>query len=194
MKKAVIILIAITLLGCNLSAQNTNIPCEIIGNDTICCNEYFIDSLNIGTPNHNKVELARYIGLDSVYVVIRFYAKSNNKQWLLKQQFTYGKDLIADCDTQIEDFNNDGFRDMTYVSDVGARSANEIRRLFIYDKNADELVYLKNSEDYPNMHYNKELNCIEAHLYYGCQAIVFLQIEGDSLKKIAEKEIRASEE
>ncbi len=52
--------------------------------------------------------------------------------------------------SQLEDFNNDGIKDMTYVSAVAARGANEVRRLFIYDKKRDELVYIKNSEDYPN--------------------------------------------
>ena len=47
---------------------------------------------------------------------------------------------------------------------------------------------MKNSENYPNMLYNKELNCIDAFLVYGGSSTVFLRISGDSLKEFASVE------
>jgi len=150
--------------------------------------ESFTDSINIGQKSFNKLELKRYRSADSSYVLIKFYSKKNNK-WVVKNVFRYDKDLVSDCDTQISDFNNDGFKDMTYVSAIGARGANEIRRLFIYDNKNDQLISITNSEMYPNMRYNNKLNCIDAFLVYGGCSTVFLKLSGDSLKEFANVEL-----
>lgn len=61
--------------------------------------------------------------------------------------------------------------------------------MFIYDKKADKLIRIKNSHDFPNLQYNKELNCIDAFLVYGGSESVFLKIKGDSLKPFASVEL-----
>jgi hypothetical protein len=158
--------------------------------DTVQLEEFFVDSLNIGRKKLNKIELSRYSTPDSFFVIIKFYSKSNSKIWTLKQTFEFRKDDIIGCDTKLLDFNNDGLKDMTYISDVAARGANEVRRLFIYDKNKDNLLYMKNSEDYPNMLYNKKLSCIDAFLVYGGCSTIFLKIKGDSLIEFAGVELQ----
>ena len=147
--------------------------------------DYFADSTNIGKPEKNKIELSHFRNPDSGYVVIRFYAKSNENKWLLKQEFNFLKDEISGCFTELSDFNNDGYKDLTYKSAIAARGANDVRNLFIYDKIKDQLIYIKNSENYPNMLYNKELDCIDAFLVHGGCTTVFLKIELDSLKEFA---------
>ena len=59
----------------------------------------------------------------------------------------------------------------------------------IYDKQKDQLVCIKNSDSYPNLLYNKELNCIDAFLVYGGCSTVFLKLSGDSLKEFASVEL-----
>ncbi|MGZ3867443.1 MAG: XAC2610-related protein [Bacteroidia bacterium] len=146
--------------------------------------EFFADSSAIGRKSFNKIEVAKYSIADRDYVIIKFYTKQN-KTWDLRNEFHFAKDGVTACDPQISDFNRDGFNDMTYVSAVAASGANEVRRLFMYDKKNDKLVYLKNSEDYPNMLYNEELNCVDAFLISGCNTTVFLKIEKDSLREFA---------
>jgi hypothetical protein len=90
-----------------------------------------------------------------------------------------------DLNPNITDFNNDNFKDITFISTQAARSANEVRRLFIYDDYKRELTSIANSEDYPNMIYNKELNCIDAFLIHGGSSTVFAKIKGDSLIEFA---------
>lgn len=147
--------------------------------------EHFVDSLNVGRRKLNKIELSLYNSDDSSYVVIKFYSRTVGKHWKLKQTFLFGKDGVLGLNTKLSDFNNDGFKDLTYISDVAARGANEIRRLFIYDKTKDQMICIKNSEDYPNMLYNKQLNCIDAFLVYGGSSTIFLRIKGDRLKEFA---------
>jgi len=156
--------------------------------DTTQLEEFFVDSLNIGRKQRNKIEVSKYRTIDSNYVLIKFYAKQKNS-WVLKNEFQFWKDGIVGLDTKLSDFNNDDLNDMTYISAVAARGANEVRRLFIYDKQKDQLVCIKNSESYPNMLYNKELNCIDAFLVYGGCSTVFLNIRGDSLKEFASVEL-----
>lgn len=160
---------------------------ETIPTDTFQLEEVFIDSTNIGRKNLNKVEVFKYRTIDSNYVDIKFYTKHADN-WKLIQTLHFLKDGVIGCDTKLSDFNNDGLNDMTIVSAVAARGANEIRRLFIYDKTKDKLIEMKNSENYPNMLYNKDLNCIDAFLVYGGSSTVFLRISGDSLKEFASVE------
>lgn len=147
--------------------------------------EHFVDSTNIGKPKKNKFELSLFRNSDSSYVILQFYVKSKQNKWLLKQKFNFSADDISGCFTELSDFNNDGFKDVTYKSAIAARGANEVRRLFIYDNNKDQLIYIKNSENYPNLMYNKKLNCIDAFLVHGGSTTVFLKIEKDSLREFA---------
>ena len=160
---------------------------ETIPIDTIKLEEVFIDSTNVGSKKLNKVEVFKYRATDSNYVDIKFYTKQADN-WKLIQTIHFLKDGVIGCNTKLSDFNNDGLNDMTIVSAVAARGANEVRRLFIYDEATDKLIEMKNSENYPNMLYNMDLNCIDAFLVYGGSSTVFLRISGDSLKEFASVE------
>jgi hypothetical protein len=152
--------------------------------DTMALDEHFVDSLHIGKKHHNKVDVSQYSQGDSIYVIIRFYARIG-KQWSLKQQIRFRKYDAIDCEPKIDDLNHDGCGDLTCVSLQAARGANEVRRLYVYDKEKDRLVYIINSEKYPNMEYNSYLNCIDAWLVYGGCSTVFLRIHGDRLHQFA---------
>lgn len=147
--------------------------------------ESFSDAEKIGVPRKNKIEISNYKKSKRNLAVIKFYSLGENNEWKLKQNFEFEKDDLTGCDPQISDFNNDGLKDVTYVSDVAARGANEVRKLFIYDKKKDELVYIKNSEEYPNMLYDKNLNCLNSFMIHGTSTTVFLKIEGDKLREFA---------
>lgn len=153
--------------------------------DSIIIIEYFVDSVSIGHKDKNKVEITNYQVKDSNYVEINFYSLLENKHWKLKQTFNFEKDGFTSCDPLISDFNNDNFNDFTYISTRAARMSNEVRRLFIYDYTKDEIILIKNSEEYPNMLYNKELNCIDAFLIHGGTSTIFLKLVGDSLNEFA---------
>ena len=157
---------------------------ETIPTDNVQLEEVFVDSTTVGRKKLNKVEVFKYKATDSNYVDIKFYTREAG-HWKPIQTIHFLKDGVIGCDTNLSDFNNDGLNDMTIVSAVAARGANEVRRLFIYDKATDRLIEMKNSENYPNMLYNKDLNCIDAFLVYGGSSTVFLKISGDSLKEFA---------
>jgi hypothetical protein len=161
---------------------------QTLPTDSVKLAEYFVDSLNIGRKSFNKIEISKYRAADSVYVIINFYSKQNYK-WVLRNNFHFRKDCVLDCDTKISDFNNDKLNDMTYISAVACRGANEVRRLFIYDKFNDKLIYIRNSDSYSNILYNHELNCIDAFSIYGGSSTDFLKISGDSLLKFASVEL-----
>jgi hypothetical protein len=200
MKKTVIILSILVVIASSCGRAKTQIENagqpipESIIQDTVIqfpvLLEYAADSTHIGQRGKNKVELSFYENADSAYVVIHFYSKSNKSQWILKQEFLFERGIVPDeCDMQINDFNNDGLNDMTFVSMTAARGANNVRKLFIYDKHADTLICMKNSEDYCNILYNSQLNCITDFLFYGCNSTEFLHIQGDSLKLFASVEL-----
>ena len=150
--------------------------------------ESFSDDKKVGTPRKNKIEILQFKKKESDFVGIKFYSLEKNKEWKLKQNFELIKYGELSCHPQIKDFNNDGFKDVTYVSDIAARGANEIRNLLVYDKKKDELIFIKNSGNYPNLSYNKELNCISALSVYGGYSTKFMKIDGDVLKEFARVE------
>lgn len=154
----------------------------------------FVDSLNIGEKGKCKVELIKHRVYDDIYVIVKFYIKGRNtikdpETWMIQNNYSYETTALMGFEANISDFNNDEFNDVTFISGTAARGANEVRRLFIFDQQKQELISMVNSQDYPNMLYNKELDCIDAFLVYGGCSTVFLNIDGDSLKKFASVEL-----
>lgn len=115
--------------------------------------------------------------------------KKQNSKWHIIQSFEFLKDGILSCDPEITDFNNDGFNDLTFQSSIAGRGANTIRKLFIFERNSGKLKFIKNSENFPNIRYNKELNCIDAFRVYGGAQTAFAKIENDTLREFANIEI-----
>lgn len=146
--------------------------------------EQVIDISNIGKKGHHKLVLQRFRNGDSTYVHIRFYEKQNGK-WIRESYYEFEKDPITAVDVKLTDYNNDGYNDLSYVSAVAARGANEVRKMFIFNPKTSKLEYIHNSEDYPNLIYNSELDCLDAFMVYGGTTQVFLKIESDSLRKFA---------
>lgn len=184
-----ILIILIFILSCTASptdneikdvsiADTTNTNTEII--------ETFVDSLNIGEKGKNKVELIKHRVFDDTYVIVKFYRKATvPNRWYNANTYIVQCNAMQGLLPNITDFNNDNFNDITFISAQAARGANEVRRLFVYDDYKRALISIVNSEDYPNMRYNKELNCIDAFLFHGGTSTVFARIKGDSLKEFA---------
>ncbi len=147
--------------------------------------ESFTNSSHIGRRGKNKVEIHCFDRGNGMIAEIKFYSRSRHGDWEQKQSFEFDKDTLTPCEPKVEDFNNDGLKDLTYISSVAARGSNEVRTLFIYDKAEDKLVHIKNSERFPNIGFNKKLKCIDAWLFHGATTTVFLKLEGDTLQEFA---------
>ncbi|OYQ38321.1 hypothetical protein CHU92_05680 [Flavobacterium cyanobacteriorum] len=148
--------------------------------------EHYVDS-TIGVRGKYKIDLKKF-RTDSVYVEIKLY-KKDLSNWKLVQNFHFLKNGVLTCDVEIKDYNNDGLNDCTFKSSIAARGANEIKKLFIFNEKEGKLTFIKNSEDFPNLQYNEDLNCIDAFRVYGGTQSVFAKIEGDSLKEYASVEL-----
>lgn len=146
--------------------------------------ETFTDSLNIGEKGICKIELIKHRVFSDNYVIVKFYTRIN-KTWYLKNTYSYECNSLMNFEPIISDYNNDKLKDITFISSTAARGANEVRRLFIYNPKENNLTSILNSEDYPNMLYNEELNCIDAWLVHGGSSTVFARIVGDSLISFA---------
>jgi hypothetical protein len=166
------------LVGGNLTDADHTPELEVFS-------ESFTDDSHIGRRKKNKVDLRCHDEGNRTIAEIRFYSRFRNEPWKQTQSFEFKKDNLSNCDPQVSDFNNDGLKDFTYKSSVAARGANEIRTLFIYDEKKDEFVHIKNSDQYPNLAYNKNLDCLDAWLFHGATTTVFLKLEGDKLRKFA---------
>jgi hypothetical protein len=165
------------------TVANKTILADTLPSDTEII-ETFVDSLNIGEKGKTKIELIKHRVFNDTYVIVKFYTKGPN-YWFHKNTYLYECTLLNGFEPNISDFNNDKFNDITFISGSAARGANEVRRLFIYDDYEKKLISIENSQDYPNMLYNKELDCIDAFLVHGGSSTIFARIVGDSLKEFA---------
>lgn len=146
--------------------------------------ENFSDELKVGKRKLNRVEISTYKKDEKFFVKTKFYTKIQS-QWIQKNEVDVERFGELPLRTEIKDFNGDGFKDVTFVSGIAARGANEIRDLFIYDSRKDELRHIKNSSNYPNLGYNPLLNCLDAWIFTGSTTTVFLKLEGDKLIEFA---------
>ncbi|MEH0154515.1 hypothetical protein V6R21_10250 [Limibacter armeniacum] len=158
----------------NIVESNTNLPTP----------EVLIDSLKIAKSGEYKIILKQIRTPDSVYVEFELY-KKENLGWKHLQYFSIEKDGITSLDAEFIDFNNDNYNDLTFKRGVAARGANELRSLFVFDKEKEKLIHITNSNNYPNLRYNAELDCIDAWLIYGGSSTVFLKLEADTLREFA---------
>lgn len=146
--------------------------------------EFFVDSTNIGIKGDSKIEIIKHRVFDETYVIVKFFTKKHN-QWLTQNTYLYECTDLISLDPNISDFNNDKLNDITFISARAARISNEVRRLFVYDNVENELISIVNSEEYPNMLYNNDLDCIDAFLIYGGSSTIFTRIVKDSLIEFA---------
>lgn len=154
-------------------------------NDSLSIEDSFVDSTNIASNGLYKIDV-KQVRDDSIGVFVFFdLFKKDHIKWALKQSYKMLKDDMTRLNIDISDFNNDGCNDLTIQTEMAARGSNEIKTLFIFDKLKEELVLIKNSSEYPNLKYNKRLDCIDAWLIYGGSSTIFLKLEADSLREFA---------
>jgi hypothetical protein len=152
--------------------------------------ETFVDSINIGEKGKCKIELIKHRVYADNFVIIRFYIKGryttkDPETWMNTNTYCYETNTMLGFEPNISDFNNDNLNDITFISGSAARGANEIRRLLVYDNKNEELISIVNSQSFPNMQYNKELNCIDAFIITGGTSTHFVRIKNDSLIEFA---------
>jgi hypothetical protein len=189
--------IFLALLGCQ-SNRNTKAISQKIDTTTLAPKNSiriklvgtYADSTTVGKEGQNKVEIKEY-GTDSAFVVINFFAKGKDSSWLNLSSFTFIQP--TNVDMKIEDYNGDGFMDMSYKSATAARGANELRSIFIYEPATNKFIYLRNSSAFPNVNYNQELGCLEAMYFYGTTCNSFFKIQGDSLREFIDAPIEQEE-
>lgn len=205
--KYISILIFTVLISCN-SNQETKKKIDIVNKkeiankniasidnqntDTLTTEilETFLDSVNIGEKGKCKIELIKHRVNDDNFIIIKFYRKGRHttiapETWMNTNTYSYETNALMDFQPDISDYNNDNFNDITFISGSAARGANEVRRLFIYDNTNQELISIVNSQEFPNMQYNKELNCIDAFIVTGGTSTHFARIKKDSLVEFA---------
>lgn len=184
MRNIVCLLIIFLLYNCNRKQEGVvkeNKIDNIVFIDTL---EVFKDSINFGERNDNKIEIYKIGNQDSTFAKVYLY-ELHNVDWKLKDSLILNAVRVNDLETEIKDFNNDGFNDIIFTSGMAARGGNIVQTLILFSGENKSLNWIKNSENFPNLLYNEKLNCIDAVILTGGQTTYFLKIENDSLKEFA---------
>ncbi|OXA75024.1 hypothetical protein [Flavobacterium frigidimaris] len=146
--------------------------------------EFFADSINFGERQKNKIKVYKIGTEENTIAKVYLYEKRKN-QWKLKDSLILEAVRINDLETEVKDFNNDNFKDIIFTTGMAARGGNIVQTLILYSPKTKSLNWIKNSESYPNLMYNKKLDCIDACILTGGQTTYFLKIEKDTLREFA---------
>lgn len=185
MKNTIYIIISILVFSCNKKTESkvSKKPKEesLIIVDTL---EFFSDSVKFGLIEKNRIDIFK-IGMQDSIIIKVFLFEKNKKTWQLKDSLLLGGVRIEDLKTEIKDFNNDNFNDVIFTSGMASRGGNIVQTLILYSPKDKSLNWIKNSENYPNLMYNKKLDCVDALILTGGETTYFLKIKNDSLKEFA---------
>jgi len=190
MKIISITFLSILLICCNKSNENDNLKKKSskIENISICDTiEFYCDSTNFGAKTKSKIDIYKIVTNQNTFIKLFLY-KKDNRLWVLNDSLKVDGDFINKLNCEISDFNNDNSNDLLFVSGTAARGGNVIQTLVLYSN--EKLKWIKNSENYPNLMYNKKLDCIDAFILTGGNTTCFLKIENDSLTEFARVEQR----
>jgi hypothetical protein len=141
------------------------------------------DSINIGEPGKNKIKIhqTRYAP-DSAMAFFEFY-KLTDEGWKFTQSHEMPATAISPLHTRIQDYDGDGKGDLSFITQMARRSANELRTLFIFRDG--RLIEAKNSNKYPNLQYNQALHCLDSWMLHEGSTTAFLKLVHDSLVPFA---------
>lgn len=187
MKKAIILIFSQVIFSCNKmveinSSKNATPTIEnLIVSDTL---EHFSDSTNFGKKTKNRIDIYK-IGTNLNTFIKIYLFKKNENNWTLNDSLIIEGDIINNLNAEISDFNNDKLNDIIFTSGTAARGGNNIQTLILYSEESDKFKWIKNTENFPNLKYNKKLDCIDAFIMTGGQTTSFLKITNDSLKEFA---------
>lgn len=146
--------------------------------------EFFSDSTNFGNKKLNKIIIYKVGNEEKTNAKVYLYEKSKSL-WNLKDSLFLEAVRINELNPRIEDFNNDGLNDIIFTTGMAARGGNNVQTLILYSPKDKSLNWIKNSENFPNLMYNKKLHCIDACILTGGQRTYFLKLKNDSLKEFA---------
>lgn len=192
MKKVIILILSLILFSCDkvieitIPENQSPIIENLIVSDTL---EHFSDSTSFGIKNETKIDIYK-IGTGTNTFIKVYLSKKESNNWYLNDSLILDGDRINSLNTEISDFNNDKLNDIIFTSAMAGRGGNNIQTLILYSKESDKLKWIKNSENFPNLMYNKKLDCIDSFILTGGQTTYFLKIRNDSLKEFANVEQR----
>ena len=170
---------------CNLRMCPNEQEMDLYQHEEVYDSNPFIDSTSIGDKGRYKIEI-RAVHLnnfeDSLYLKL---FKKKNGDWDCLQRASEYSDWPFYFSPNFEDFNKDGWNDLTLITGDAARASNVVQTLFIFDPKKERFITISNSKKYPNLRYNSALDCIDAWLVYGGSSSVFLRLSGDSLIEFA---------
>jgi len=185
MKNTIYLIISILVLSCTKKTESKILqkPKEksLVVVDTL---DFLSDSLKFGKKKKNRIDIFK-IGLQDSTIIKVFLFEKNKKTWQLKDSLVLNGTRIEDLKTEIKDFNNDNFNDVIFTSGMAGRGGNVVQTLILYSPKDKALKWIKNSESYPNLMYNKKLDCVDALILTGGETTYFLKIKNDSLKEFA---------
>lgn len=152
----------------------------------------FVDSVSIGKPRNNKIELSKYINQlgKKSFILLKLSEKETNK-WKLIYKDTVNSDGLAKLLPEIKDYNSDGVNDLKFCSRIGANLANSIYTVMLY---SDKEKRLKKTGKGWNLVYSKKLKMFRERYIASTIYANYYKLQNDSLSKVFEVDLGSASE
>lgn len=191
MVKSILIVFIVFLCFLSITTANTHSEYQqlVVNSTQDTTNFVFQDSLHIGECGKYKVQIKQeYLDDSESLLSINLYEK-NIESWMLIQSLIDTTYDVQNIDVMLNSLNANVWNDLSFQCALAGRGANEIRKYYLFDKENNEFVSIKNSPDYPNISYDADSNCFMSVGYSGTIMIEFLHLEEDSLVSFGSSEL-----
>ncbi len=178
---------AITICSCS---QKENSSKKLQSKFTL--SEKFTDSMSIGNPQNNKLELLKYVNeIDNKsYVLVKLFQRENN-HWKLTFKDTVNADGLAKIAPEIKDYNSDKLNDLKFCSKIGANLANSMNVVLIYSAKTESLKKIGRGW---NLTYSEKLKMFREKYRASTIWASYYKIDKDRLIKTFEIDLGATSE
>ena len=143
-----------------------------------------VDSTYFGKPKKLLVEGNKLVEKDGSTIKFLFKQKFEDN-WIVVDSFSREiTDVLEPC-IEFNDYDFDGFIDLSFNSDLGMNGSNEMRTIILFNPKLNRIKVLDISTEYPNLRINKEKKMLVSTIFSGSTENVFCRIEDDTINRIA---------
>lgn len=175
-----------TSVGSHSDIQNTTNQTVVhdYQNGDVNASYLFVDSTNVGQKGKYKITVEGLIDGAKMDLKMNLSEKTPTG-WKTVQEITETVLDLSDPDIELADINNDGFMDLRFKNMLAGNGYNELRKHYVFDKSNMQLKPITNSDNYPNLYYDPDLDCVVSYAVSGGYSSTFLVLEADSLREFA---------
>lgn len=139
-----------------------------------------VDSANFGEQTKFLVEFSKNSSQ------IQFYFKEKvGQKWNIIDSYHRESTEVLQPDIQFKDYDFDGYKDLSFNSDLGINGSNEMRTIILFKPNGNKIKVIEASPEFPNLRIDNKRKFLISTIFSGSTENIFFRFKNDTIEKIA---------